>query len=284
MSHSFFDRRTFVKVSGAAIAATALGLRSASAADAADPYAPLKVGMASYSVRNWKTLDDVIARAKECDIKYLEINPRHITPTADKEEIAAYKKKIDDAGLVAMAFGVYYKFDADIAANLRVFEFAHGLGLYTISSDFGPKALISLDRLCDEFPDVHVGIHNHGPKSTYQTPEDVLNAVKDHHKHIGATADLGHYIRSKQDPLEVIEKLKDRLFGIHFKDYKFDDKGKDIETIVGEGTLKLKETLALLKKINYQGCISLEYELSEKNPVPDMKKCYENMRVAMKDI
>ena len=59
---------------------------------------------------------------------------------------------------------------------------------------------------------------------------------------------MGHYIRSKIDPLEAIEKLKDRLYGVHFKDFSFDD-GKEKERIPGDGNLKIKETLAALKKV-----------------------------------
>ena len=278
-------RRTFLKAGGGAAAAMALGLNTptARAADEATPYGVFKMGIASYSVRNWKTVDEVIARAKELEIKYIEMNPRHLAPVSDPAAIAALKKKFDDAGVVVRAFGVF-KFDDDVQANRRAFEFAHGLGIFTISADFDPKAAVSLDKLCEEFPDVHIGIHNHGPKTRYQTPEDVLACVKDHHKNLGATADLGHYIRSKLDPLEVLEKLKDRLYGIHFKDYKFDAQGKEVETTPGEGTLKIKETLSLLKKIDYPGCISLEYESNPTNPVPDMKKALENVRTAIKEI
>ena len=278
------DRRSFLKAGSAGLVMGALGLRSSATADETpSPYGSFKMGMASYSVRNWKTLDEVLARAQELEIKYVELNPRHITPTADAGVISAYKKKLDDAHITALAFGVF-TFADDVKANRRAFEFAQAMGMYTISADFDPKATLSLDRLCEEFPNVHVGIHNHGPKSRYQTPEDVLACIKDHHKNIGATADLGHYIRSKQDPLEVIEKLKERLYGIHFKDYKFDAQGKDIETIPGDGTLKIRETLSLLKKCNYQGCISLEYESNEHNPVPDMKKALEAVRAAIKEI
>ena len=274
-------RRTFLKTCAFAAGATLSGLSAARAGD--DGYGTFKVGIASYSVRNWKTFDEVLERAKELEIRNIEFNPRHLALTSDAALISGYKKKLDDAGMTARAYGVF-NFGEDIQQNRKAFEFAHAMGIFTISADFDPKATVSLDRLCEEFPDVHVGIHNHGPKSRYETPEDVIKCVKDHHKNIGATADLGHYIRAKQDPLEVIEKLKDRLYGIHFKDYKFDEKGKEIETIAGEGTLKVKETLALLKKINYPGCISLEYESKVTNPVPDMKIALANIRAAIKEI
>ena len=89
---------------------------------------------------------------------------------------------------------------------------------------------------------------------------------------------------SPKDPLEVIEKLKDRLFGVHFKDFKIVNGKETGEAIPGDGNLKIKETLALLKKVNFQGCLSLEYESSEANPVPDMKVALDRIKAAVKEI
>ena len=62
------------------------------------------------------------------------------------------------------------------------------------------------DALVSEF-DVRIAIHNHGPSHRYNKAIDVVNAVKGHHPLIGACADLGHYIRSGEDPVEVIKLL-----------------------------------------------------------------------------
>jgi inosose dehydratase len=274
------ERRNFLKGGAAGLAAIAAGVRPAFAADS--PFGPFKMGMQTYSVRNWKTFDEVLAKAKELGLTHLEFWNNHMPITSDAAKIAEYKQKLADAKLIPAAYGVVYMGE-DVKQIRSAFEFAKAIGITTISADFKPKAAVALDRMCEEFPDIHIGIHNHGPNSTYQTPEDVIACVKDHHKNIGATADLGHYLRSKQDPLEVIEKLKDRLFGVHFKDFK-DEGGKMVEKIPGEGALKVKETLALLKKVNFQGCLSLEYESSPANPIPDMTKALDTIKAAVKEI
>lgn len=273
------NRRTFLKATSAGLATLGCGsLR----ADEANPYAPFKLGIATYTLRNFKTLDDCLAKIKELGLKYSEFNKAHLVVTADAAKIAEYKEKLAAAGVTPLAICVY-KFDENVAANRAVFEFAKAMNVPTISASFSRKGALSLDKLCEEFPDIRVGIHNHGPTDEYKSPEDVLACVKDRHKNIGATADLGHYIRAKQDPLEVIEKLKDRLYGIHFKDYKIEN-GKERETIVGDGVLKVKETLALLKKLNFQGCLSLEYEQNPANPVPDLKVALDRIQAATKTI
>jgi len=271
-----------MKGSALGLAAVAAGTQMARAADS--PFGPFKMGMQTYSVRNWKALDDVLAKATELGMGHLEFWNSHLPQTTDAAKIDELKKKLAAVNIKPTAYGVIYM-GPDPKANRAVFEFAVAMGIETVSVDFDPKSIVSLDRLCEEFPSVKLGIHNHGPKSRYQTPEDVLNCVKDHHKNIGATADLGHYIRSSVDPLEVIEKLKDRLYGIHFKDFKINDQGKETgEAIPGDGKLKVKETLALLKKVNFQGCLSLEYESNPKDPLPDMKVALDRIKAAVKEI
>ncbi|HLX63909.1 MAG TPA: sugar phosphate isomerase/epimerase [Planctomycetota bacterium] len=272
------NRRHFLKSTAAAL--TALSCASLRADE--NIYAPFKVGIATYTFRNFKTLDEVLAKLKELGLKYSEFNKAHLVVTSDPKKIAEYKEKLAAAGVTPLAICVY-TFAENPGANRAVFEFAKAMNVPTISATFTKKGALSLDKLCEEFPDIRVGIHNHGMKDIYKSPDDVLECVKDRHKNIGATADLGHYIGSKQDPLECIEKLKDRLYGIHFKDYKIVD-GKDVETIVGDGVLKVKETLALLKKVNFQGCLSLEYEQKPENPVPDLKIALERIQKAAREI
>ena len=272
-------RRRFLQTGSAALAACYAG---AARADEANPYAPFKVGIATYTLRNFKTLDECLAKLKELGLQYSEFNKAHLVVTADAKKLAEYKEKLAAAGITPLAICVY-KFEEDAGANRAVFEFAHAMNIPTISATFTKKGALSVDKLCDEFPAIRVGIHNHGPADIYKSPEDIFECIKERHKNIGATADLGNYIRSKQDPIEVIEKLKDRLYGIHFKDYKIVN-GKEIETLVGDGTLKVKETLAALKRANFQGCMSLEYEQHPADPIPDLKVSLERIRAAARDV
>jgi inosose dehydratase len=278
---SAITRRHFLGASTAAAGLAALGHAVRVRADDAIPYAPFHVGIATYTLRNFKTLDDCLGKLKELGLKYSEFNKAHLVVTADEKKRKEQKDKLAAAGIKALAICVH-QFGEDIGANRGIFEFAHALEVPTITATFSKKGALSLDKLCEEFPNIRVGIHNHGPTDAYKSPEDVLECVKDRHKNIGATADLGHYIRAKQDPLEVIEKLKDRLFGIHFKDFK-EVNGKYQETIVGDGTLKVKEVLTLLKNVNFQGCLSLEYESKPADPIADLKVALERIEKAAKE-
>src|SRR3546814_5488724 len=76
------------------------------------------------------------------------------------------------------------------------------------------------------------------------------------HPNIGACADLGHFIRSAEDPVRVITLLEGRLFGIHLKDFdapKGDAKG----CVLGKGLLDVARSeehtseLQSLMRISY---------------------------------
>lgn len=275
MSH--LSRRDFIKTSAAGFAA--LGCAGVARAD--EPYGPFKLGIATYTFRKF-TFEQILEKLKELGLKYSEFNKAHLVVTSDQQKIKEYKEKFAASGITPLAICVY-NFAEDPGANRAVFEFAKAMNIPTISATFKKTGAMSLDKLCEEFPDIKVGIHNHGPTDIYKSPDDVLECVKDRHKNIGATADLGHYIRAGQDPVAVIEKLKDRLFGIHFKDYKAAG-AKVPETIVGDGLLKIKETLAALKKVNFQGEVSLEYEQNGDNPMPDLKVALERIQKAAKEV
>ena len=251
-------------------------------ADDANPYAPFHVGIATYTLRNFKTLEDCAGKLKELGLKYSEFNKAHLIVTSDAAKRKAQQDLLAAARITPLAICVYH-FEENAGANRAVFEFADALKIPTISATFSKKGALSLDKLCDEFPNIRVGIHNHGPTDTYKSPEDVLECVKDRHKNIGATADLGHYIRAKQDPLEVIEKLKDRLYGIHFKDYK-EVNGKMVETIAGDGFVESGGSAGALKEGEFQGCLSLEYEQKPADPMADLKVALERIAKAAKEV
>src|SRR5438034_10753331 len=111
-------RPSVMKGGAAALATLSCGMKSGKAED---PYGPFKMGMQTYSVRHWKTLDDVLARAKELELTSLEFWNSHIPMTSDPAKLAEIKKKLDDAGVKFAAYGVI-GLGEDIKANRAAFE------------------------------------------------------------------------------------------------------------------------------------------------------------------
>jgi len=286
----------------AAAGAGVLG-RFATAADA-DPYGGFKVGLQSYTLRAFD-VNKALATTKTLGVKYWESYPAHIPLSTLPAQLAESQKLLDGAGVTLLAYGVVH-FNADETKARELFDFAHAMKLVSLSADPEPnKATFDLlDKLVAEY-DVAIAIHNHGPGHRYSTADDVLKVVKDRHPKVGACVDTGHYLRSDENPVEVIQKFGQRVFGVHLKDVRSIRKPEELEklakelpkhrvdmlnrekkvfTILGEGELDTVGVLKELKKLNYENCVSLEYEESEANPVSDVELCLATVREAVKKI
>jgi inosose dehydratase len=235
--------------------------------------AGLNLGIQLYSLRGYP-VDDALRHAKQIGFRYVEFYPGMYPLTSTSEQIAAMNKKLADLGLTISAHGVN-GFGADAAANRKVFEFAKAAGIRILGADPAPEAFTSLDELVKEF-DIRIAIHNHGPKHRYNKVLDVLKAIEKHDERIGACADLGHFIRSGENPVEVIRLLKGRLYGIHLKDFQ-DQQEKTQGVILGKGHLDVPAVFAAIEQAKFpaDGALSLEYEENPNDPLADIRACYE---------
>ncbi|MGY8768261.1 MAG: sugar phosphate isomerase/epimerase family protein [Pirellulales bacterium] len=266
-----YNRRRFLATTAALATGAAVGAQSVHAAYDQSRFPGFKVGIQSYSLRGFD-VDKAIEISENLGLAHMEFYGKHFPVNSTADQIAAMKKKMSDAGMVMLGHGVN-RFSADHAANEKLFKFAKDAGIKNLSADPSPDSFDSLDKLCAKY-DVRIAIHNHGPSHRYNTALDVHNAVKDHHPNIGACADLGHFIRSGEDPVEVIRLLKGRLFGIHLKDFA-DQKDKTHGVFLGKGHLDVEGVFRALRLVKFpaDGCLSIEYEENPKDPVADIKEC-----------
>jgi sugar phosphate isomerase/epimerase len=262
------SRRSFLARS-AALAGAGLAARWGQAAEAAK--SKLSLGVQSYSLRGYK-VDQAIQHAKDLGFAHLEFYPGHFSPDSKPNEIEEMKSKVASAGMKIMGHGVN-RFTKDHEANLKLFKFAKAAGIKNLSADPDPDSFESLERLVDDF-DIRIAIHNHGPDHRYDKVVDVLRAVEKLDERIGACADLGHFIRSGEDPVEVIRVLGKRVFGIHLKDFA-EQKKETRGVILGKGHLDVEAVFRALIQVGFpeDGCLSLEYEENEKNPIADIREC-----------
>lgn len=258
------SRRTCL-AAGAAIAAATL-TRSARAAT------PTPVlGIQIYSLRGYP-VDAALQHVHDLGITAVEFFPGMFPITDDVAAIEAMKRKLAGLGLTISGHGVN-RFTADAAANRRLFRFAKAAGIRTITADPDPDSFASLDELVKEF-DVRVAIHNHGPRHRYNKASDVLAAIEKHDERIGACADLGHFIRSGERPVDVIRLLAGRLYGVHLKDFAdMQDATKGV--ILGKGHLDVAGVFAALARAGFpaDGALSIEYEENKDDPIADLHAC-----------
>lgn len=273
MTSRRIGRRSFLAMGTASCAAVA-GSRWACAAAAPRP----TIGIQTYSLRGYPVAE-ALRHAKDLGFTHVEVYPGMFPITDDMAAIAAQRKLADDLGLVLSAHSVN-RFTKDAAANRKVFAYAKALGVPILGADPDPDSFASLDDLVKEF-DIKIAIHNHGPRHRYNKVVDVLRAIEGRDLRIGALADLGHFIRSGEKPVDVIRALKGRLYGIHLKDFaEMQDKTKGV--ILGQGHIDVPAVFAALAQVGFpaDGALSIEYEENEKNPLADIRECLRIAREA----
>jgi len=271
------SRRYLLATAAGGAAAAAFGWPRRARAQAR---AGFVLGMQSYSLRSFP-VDEALDDIQELGLHTVEFFDKHLPLASNQEEIDQMKQKLAKRDIKLVAHGVN-DFGKDHDANRRIFEFAKKAGIRNISANPSPDAFDSLDKLVEEY-DIRIAIHNHGPGARYDKVDDVLKAVQGRHKLIGACADLGHYIRSGEDPVKAVRLLEGRLYGIHLKDFD-QPKGDAKGIILGKGHLDVVEVFKALKKVEFpaDGALSIEYEEHADNPMPDLRECVAIAREAEK--
>jgi len=114
--------------------------------------------------------------------------------------------------------------------------------------------------ICKEYA-INIAVHNHPQKINndsykFWDPVFALNMVKPYQPQIGMCADVGHWYRSGLDPLDCLKKAEGHIVSVHFKD--LNDKKEDVP--LGTGILEASSLLTELKRQNFNGVLTLEYE------------------------
>jgi sugar phosphate isomerase/epimerase len=200
------------------------------------------------------------------------------------KHIDEQKAVLKEGGVTLMAYGVL-GFDDNETKAREAFDFAKAMGIVALSANpQKDKATFDLlDKLVEEYG-VAIAIHNHGPGALYDKIDDVVKMVADRHPKVGACVDTGHYLRSDEEPVEAIERLGKRVFGVHLKDVKtVEENGtrKKLFKILGEGDLNVAGCLKSLRKLDYQYILALEYEENKDNPLSDIEVCLKTVREAV---
>jgi len=129
--------------------------------------------------------------------------------------------------------------------------------------------LPAVEKLAKEF-NIQVAIHTHGPEDQhFPSPKVVLDAIKGMDPRMGLCLDVGHSMRTGADVVQEIANAGPRLLDIHMKDLK-QKLVKESQCDVGDGVMPVVAIFKQLKKIGYNGCVNLEYEINGDNPLPGM--------------
>lgn len=270
------SRRHFFGTAAAAAAWTTFGrVAGAESAIPATSSGRLKLGVASYSMREFP-LDQALAMARTLGVTLMTFKDVHIPRTDSPEVTRALRAKIEAAGITIMGGGTI-TIPNDPVQIKKEFEYAKNAGFPLIFVDPEPAALDAIEQMAKTY-DIKVAIHNHGPENVHwPRPQDAYAAVKSRDKRLGLCLDVGHTLRTGTDPVAACRECRDRLYDMHVKDLT-SKTDKDSQVEVGRGVIDFPALFRTLIDIGYQGQVGLEYEIKAKDPLPGMIESMAYMR------
>jgi sugar phosphate isomerase/epimerase len=278
MSNIQTSRRGFLGTAAGIAGLSSVALGPASARIEPEPWG-IKLGIATYSFRNFdraKTIEMVKAlQTPWISVKDVD---KQLSHKSSPEELRQARKEFDDAGLKVMSVGNVDMKQAPTPAAMRaIFEWAKNFGAPMMVCIPSHETVKLLEPLVKEY-NIKVAIHNHGPEEKdFPTPQSVLEVVKNLDPRCGLCIDIGHTARTGKDVVESIAEAGPRLLDMHCKDLA-DFTSRDSQTDVGDGIMPFPQIFKQLKKMNYHGCVNLEYEIHADNPMPGMQRSFSYMR------
>lgn len=215
-----------------------------------DPY---RVGLETYSFHD-VDLDTTLKHVGDLGLKYVELHELHVPYDSTPEKIAAGKASLERAGIVPTGMYIHDAFTDSEEVARPILKFAKALGVRYINGQPEQESLALLNRIAPEYG-IRITLHNHGPKARYETIEDVTTALEGH-PNLAACIDIGHFARSRVDPVRAVRMLGARAEAIHVKDV--DAKGEN--AIIGKGTIDIPGVFRALRASGFKGLVVLEYE------------------------
>ncbi len=226
---------------------------------------------------------DAVKRIDSAGLHYVEIYPGQkmgngLTHTMGlnltKEEREQVKKVLAAKKITIAAYGVV---GCDKIEEWKAqFEFCKSMNIPVMTAEPLPAHLDEVNKLAGEYK-VKVAIHNHPQPSHYWHPDSVLAAIKNR-PNIGACADIGHWVRHGLNVVECLQKLKGRVWDVHFKDVAVYNIVESPDVFLGTGICNIPAVMKELKQQNFKGCLSIEHEVNWTTNVQDVivnKKYYE---------
>jgi sugar phosphate isomerase/epimerase len=287
-------RRNFLGAAGAAGLGT-LYTSEANAAIVPEPWG-IKLGLATYTFRSFerdKTIEMINAvktpwisikadqPAKAGANQHLPCLPADGGAPLAPDAAAMIRTALGDyerAGLKIMSSGNVGMTKAKSVEDLRpTFEWAKLAGLPMLVCAPTHENIKFVEALVKEY-NIRIAIHNHGPEDhNFPTPQSVLDVVRKLDPRCGLCMDVGHSERTGVDVIKTISEASDRLFDMHVKDLT-DFTSRESQVDVGDGKIPFPQIFKQLKKMNYKGCVNLEYEINDKNPLPGVQRSFSYLR------
>jgi sugar phosphate isomerase/epimerase len=238
-------------------------------------------------------LPTIASKARQHGLDSVELRggkAGHISPQLSSSQRSEVRGLFDDSGLSISCITAYTHLSTPDAQKRR--EDAEELQQYVdLAVDFNcpnvrtffgafPEshqpdevydyAAEMLTGLVPTLTKVRILVETHDAVSASAKLKPLLDRVES--PRIGALWDMAHSHREGESLEYSWGLIGSRVHHVHVKDEYFDDAGRQIHCIPGEGIVPLEECRDLLQKQGYGGAVSLEWEKAHHPEMPDLER------------
>ena len=249
-----------------------------------------KLSMQSYTFHLF-TVPEALDKTAELGLDYIEIYPGQRMGAEFDDAVFGYnlnaeqreqlKQMAESKGVKIISSGVW---TAGSDEWTQIFPFAKDMGMEFISAEPAKADWDVVEKLAEEY-DIKVAVHNHPNENSYWKPEILLEHIGNRSPLLGSSADVGHYKRMEVEPISSLKKLEGRIISLHFKDIAPEGTEDKFEDVVwGTGILNVKGMLEELKRQNFEGYFTIEYEANWENNLPQIKESIDYFNQSVEEI
>lgn len=237
-----------------------------------------KVGVQFYSFHKY-TFFEGIALTRALGLHYIEATiGARITNDSDqkiyagmsKEWMDRIKRKLAENGVECKS--IYYWMNGSGEGFEDVVKFAKEMGWMIVTdpkrADKGGKPVSFYEDILNKYG-VKMVFTNHPKGAAYWNPDFTIADTKDYGENIGASIDIGHYMRGGFDTYEIAQRYINigKMYHFHMRDVsERDPHGLDVPC--GTGKARLGEIFQAMNDAKVKPLMMLEYEHDFDNPLP----------------
>jgi inosose dehydratase len=271
------SRRLFIIQSLLAAASVPCSIKGTAQGIPSEPAFP--IGIAGYTFYRID-IQSAIRMMQRLGVQHLSLKDIHLPLNSSDEVIKSTMAQFSAAGIQVYAVGVIYMKSKE--AVDQAFRYAEQAGVTMIVGVPDYDLLDYCEQKVKQ-TNIRLAIHNHGPKDPlYPGPGDAYNRIKNRDQRMGLCIDIGHAIRAGVLPQKAVIDYQDRLMDLHIKDVTLAaNEGVAIE--MGRGVINFPALVRALKKINYRGICSIEYEKDMQDPLPGIAESLGYFRAMLTD-
>jgi L-ribulose-5-phosphate 3-epimerase len=207
--------------------------------------------------------EEILRDVRALGFSAIDVWTAHLSPTwATQAHLETARALLDEYGLTVPSLAGWFGATLEeFAATCRI---AEALGCPVLG---GSTSVLAKDRAYVletlRAAGLKLGLENHPEK----TPRELREKIGDG---IGAAVDTGWFGTQGYDAAEALADLKDVLVHVHLKDVL--EVGKHDTCRFGAGVVPVAACLETLKRVGYEGAISIEHEPELYDPTEDVRR------------